>query len=912
MSRLVGRAALVEEIHARLASGRPVALHGPTGIGKSALLDEVEAHAASSGTRVLRARGAVAERSLRFAALQDLLDQVPGDVLAARPEEARVVGTGLVGRPLDPDAVHQVQRAWFRILGELAAAGPVLLLVDDAQWIDAESLAAIGYAGRRVAASAGLVSTWGPEPDGSAEVLPAADHLDVPALDSGDVVHLLGRHGVSPSAAQRICTQAGGLPALALALGGAAGADPTLLGRPSPTPASIVRMLHDRVASQPGEVRETLVHAALLHRPTMRHLVRAGRSDAEAHLEHATRAGLLTRREEEVRFTPPALAQVLAGAVPADRRAALHRRLGEVAATAAEQLRHRALADPAPDEGLAGELATAAEAALQRGDRELACELFLLAADRCPPALAALRVECLASCVEAGAPGNHADLIYRALDDLLAAEATPGQRVRVRLALVELAGTGTAMVEEVLTAALADAGAEPHLVADVLLQRARVHLRESRPRESERHAAEAVRILRRLGDQRAEALALPLLAAVRRWLGVGDHDAVLRRALSLPEPATPGMLHTSPRYMAARFAFYDDRLEESWEACLTMLAGVERGAGQDAVHLLRCLVETAARLGRCREALDYAARAQRVADDFELEAHPSWFITATAELVGGDLARARRLAEQGVVACEEAGDRRYLQRHLMVLGQALLRQGDARAAATALGRLREIERENGIGDPTVNRWRPDLVSALVVAGDLATAAEVVEETRAALAGRSEVAGTRAQLDRAAAELCLARGETDRAEELLASSERVCRELGLRIDLGRALLTRAHLERRRRRAAASREALAAAHEVFRDAHAAPWATQARSAARIPDPRPVGDGAPERDRGLDQLTATERRIARQVAEGASNREVAERLFLSVKTVEATLTRIYRKLGLRSRTQLAAYVLPGDGPA
>ena len=104
----------------------------------------------------------------------------------------------------------------------------------------------------------------------------------------------------------------------------------------------------------------------------------------------------------------------------------------------------------------------------------------------------------------------------------------------------------------------------------------------------------------------------------------------------------------------------------------------------DQVHLLRCLVEVGSRLGRCAEAMAYAARAARTAEEFDLEPHTGWFIAGVAELAGGDLARARTLAERGVRAAEEAGDTRYLQRHLLVLGQALLRSGEAEAARTAL------------------------------------------------------------------------------------------------------------------------------------------------------------------------------------------------------------------------------------
>ncbi len=168
--------------------------------------------------------------------------------------------------------------------------------------------------------------------------------------------------------------------------------------------------------------------------------------------------------------------------------------------------------------------------------------------------------------------------------------------------------------------------------------------------------------------------------------------------------------------------------------------------------------------------------------------------------------------------------------------------------------------------------------------------------RRAVDGRLGTDGLSAQLDRAEAEVLGARGDVDGALVLLDRAEKVCRDLGMRIDLGRALLTRAHLERRRRRAAAARSSLAAAESLFKELHAA---VVARPGRRPSSPAAAAPCSP-----AWSCSPTPRaRVAAEVARGASNREIAERLYVSVKTVEATLTRIYRKLEVRSRTQLAA---------
>ncbi len=898
MSRVVGRRTLLSEVSDLLGRGLSVALDGPTGIGKSALLDALET---GTDAHVLRANGAAAEHTLPFAALQDLVDQLPAALRSALPERVRGrLAEGLAGAGVTDEFRSQLCDSFRASLDELSAQRPVLLLLDDVQWLDPESACVIGYGRRRLPGRVGLVATVGPGA-GTGIDLTGLHHLEVPPLDAGDMVDLLGAHGLGAHVAQRLYVESAGLPSLALALCGAVGESPSLLGRPTPLPPSIERVLRDRFLALPDEVRETLEQAALLHRPTTRQLERAGRIEAGEHVRRATAAGLLTLAEESVRFTPPALRRVVVDAIPAVRRAGLHRALADAATGPAERMRHRALADPRPDADLALALGAAAQESAATGARELATELWLLAADRSPFDLAEERVEWLATAVETGALGNHVELVHRALADFLAATATPAQMVRVRLALPELAGSGVAAMDEVLTAALADAGDDDRLVAMVLLQRSRVALMESRPDEAARRAERAAELLHRAGDRAAESSALTTLAVAERWVGSGRHDAHLAAALALAGPGQTGVLHTSPAYIAARFALYDDRLDEAWSAFRAMLAQVERGAGMDQVHVLRCLVEVGVRLGRCREASEYAARAARVGQEFGLDLHTGWFITGLAELAGGDLERARSLAEHGVAAAEERGDTRYLQRHLLTLGQALLRTGDAQGARGALTRVRDVEQAHGISDPTANRWQPDLVAALVALGSLDEAEHLVEQSRRALEGRGGTTGVSAQLDRAEAELRIARGDVEGALVLLDRAARVCADLGLRVDLGRTLLTRAHAERRRRRAAAARTSLEAAHTLFAGLHALAWAGQV--ARELSPERGAVIEAPLAGR----LTDTEARIAREVAQGASNREIAERLHLSVKTVEATLTRVYRKLEVRSRTQLATLLQP-----
>ena len=330
-----------------------------------------------------------------------------------------------------------------------------------------------------------------------------------------------------------------------------------------------------------------------------------------------------------------------------------------------------------------------------------------------------------------------------------------------------------------------------------------------------------------------------------------------------------------------------------------MFAQVERGAGMDQVHLLRCLVEVGSRLGRCADAMAYAARAARTAEEFDLEPHTGWFITGVAELAGGDLGPGPHRSPSAA-----SPPRRRPATPATSSGTCWC--SARRCSAPARPRPR-APRSSGSAtiEATAGDRRPDRQPLAPRAGLRAWSRSatwprptiVLDAARRAVDGRLGTDGVSAQLDRAEAELLGARGDVEDALMLLDRSEKVCRDLGMRVDVGRTLLdprpprTPPPPGRRGpRRAGDGRGAVRRAPR-----HRLAWS---RSAPSSPG---AAAAAPS---GLDDLlTETEARVAAEVARGASNREIAERLYVSVKTVEATLTRIYRKLEVRSRTQLAA---------
>ncbi len=949
----MGRADLLASIEAALAAGGSIVLTGSSGIGKTAVMDALGVTAHQRGERVLRVAGAETERWISFAGLAELLGQVPEEFVAELPEPQRAAVNAVLLRGRSAGSGSRVRLArrlaWHALLERCAEASPVLVLVDDAQWLDAASADVIAFAARRTAGRrihAVVAERWPDREDeskaelsdvsadmpGDAEVesgtwrvaLPRGGRpprasalapvpvteMAVPPLGPADLAELLDLYGLPARTASKLHADSGGNPYLALALAGAF-ADRVAPGwRPAPLPQRIHALLQDRVGALPVEVRETLLTAALATRPTVELLLRAGRVDADHDIRLAAAAGLLVTDGSVVRFTPPAVATVVAESVTAAHRSAVHTGLSTVVTDAVERARHRALAAADPDAEVARSIVTAAENARRRGARGLAAELYLLGAERTPPELDAERLEWLVSAAELGAAAARPEIVNRAADAVLEADSLPAHRVRVRIAIIDLASQAISEMDEMFAAAMADANGDPALMAPLYFRLAWQAVIEGHPMRSEADADKAVSLARSVGDTTTEALALAIKAQVARVLGRRDYLTPLDEALALPQPELDGWLNLTPRYQAARFAVFDDRLEEARAELFRMLALVERGEGEELVGVLRSLAEVSAYAGRCRDALDFAGRALRVAQEAGLSPGPVWYTAAVAELAGGSLARASAFAERGWRASEQEHDAIHLGRNLHVLGQVLLRSGDARAGVEAMRRIRALEQKQGLAEPTMLRWHSDLATGLVAIGEHDEAEETIRSAREALLNRTHHAAVNARLDRADALLHAERGESEAGAALLSAAVRTFDELGQPVERGHTLLVLSQVERRRRRYAAARAAATEALAVLTRIGAKPWIEQAvRTLAWVDGTSPDAPSAPREPSGaLATLTATEARIAAMVREGASNREIATRMFLSVKTVEATLTRIYRKLGVRSRTQLSSR-LGGD---
>ncbi|WP_329620150.1 AAA family ATPase [Streptomyces sp. NBC_01255] len=822
-----------------------------------------------------------------------------------------------------------------RILRALACRGPVLLVVDGVQHIDADSADLLRFALHLAPPALRVVAVETPEPYGEAHepygeshraafrpedphathlwVPSEADVLLVPPLHADEIAELLIHHRLPSRMAGRIHRASGGNPRLALAVGRSL-ADArtpvhhaealTLSGRAR----DLARQL---LGAAPLPVRETLLLAALALRPSATLVRRAGRPTAEADLAAAERADLVSLAEDgSVTFTAGLLPSTLVHDACWAERSAGHAALAEVVDDPVEAVRHRALATDSPDEDLAAEVAAAADLARGRGNSALAAELALLAAESTPGRHGTRRIARLVDAAEEAARAARADLAIRAATDLLARDAAPADRVRARLAVLDTAGQGLTGLDEMYVHAMEDSEGDTALRAAVQLRLAvKYVLADGDPERSRAAAAESAALAASTGDPRTAAQALTVQARMDRALGSPDAEAVLAQARALELAERPLGIRNAAQILTIRHALFDGRLTDARDELGALLPLVQRrGSVEDAIELLSTLAEIESRIGPCPAAIAHAGQSLALTLEAGLSPGPAWYALALAETAGGSFARAASYARRSVQASEEEGDRVFLSRSRYALGRVQLVNGDVAAALETLRRVQANERAQSNVDPSMLRWHEELAEALLAndAGDEALALLAEVRPVAERLGRTTVL---LGCDRVHA-LCLAaEGRTDAAAELLTGTAERFGRAGLPLERGRALIALARVERRRRRRSAAQSALHEAASVFERAGAAPWLALAGDApaGAVGESSGGASGGEETLPALSALTEAELRLARLVGQGASNQEAAAKLYLSVKTVEARLTRIYQKLDVRSRAQLATALRP-----
>ncbi|WP_285635532.1 helix-turn-helix transcriptional regulator [Actinoallomurus iriomotensis] len=915
---LVGRGPLLEAARAQLAAGS-VLLTGPAGIGKSTLLSALAAEV--TGHRILRCSLSQTEHHLPFLGLIDLLADTGDEILHTLPAPQRAALESALLRHTDPVGERDglsLRMAVLATFRALCASGPVLIVVDDAQWLDAPSAELLAFIARRarglpLRALVGQRTGAGgsrPEPR---LCPPPVRAFDVPPMTAAEVTRLLGELELPRAVLAKVHRASGGNPFFAVELGRALAEHdgPLDPAAPLPVPDGLRSLMLGRLLALSSGARRTLLTACAAARPTLALLRGAGRPDADADLAEAREAGIVAPGEV-VRFTHPLLAAVLYAEAPERDRLAVHAALADVVTDPVERARHLALVAPGRDAEVAATLDEAAAAARRRGAPAAAARLGLLAADRTPRADEETGLR-LTAAEDALASGEFA-LARGIAEEVLAHASIPAERVRAWIVLLDSGGQALAELDDVFPRALADARDDPALLAPLRYRLAwRAWLVKGSAPRARDEAATAARLAAEAGDRRTEVLALTKQALAEFHTGRLEAERTLERALSGPQDPAIRFDHNGPVYLRHRHHLLHDRLEEARAELRSLTYAVrQRGAVEDLFMCLYGSAQVEIFRGRCDRALDLAEQCLRLAEDSELSRGPAWCAVAFAEAAGGALDRALAAAERAVAHSEDDGDLLFLPHSLHAAGHIRLLRGDAAGAADALRRVRRLERGQGLVEPAMRRWHADLAEALVATGASGEAAEVIEETRrdAVRLGRR---GVLAVLERASALVTAARGDLDGAVEGLTRAVETLAASPYPLEEGRARLELGRLRVRMDAPAPARESLRAAHRVFTRAKAAPWVAAVTAELDHLDvgaPRPTAEAD-----ALHTLTGVERRVAMLVADGATNREIATRLFVSVKTVEAALTRTYRKLGIRSRVdlaRLAAAHRTGDRPA
>jgi DNA-binding CsgD family transcriptional regulator len=909
---LIGRATelrTVADLLARLAGGGSGALMvaGSPGMGKTTLLGR--AYELAGKALVLEAQGIEAESTLAFAGLADLLRPLSGklDALPA-PQAAALAGALALGPPVPGDRLA-VSVATLGLLAAAAEVRPVLVIVDDAHWLDPSSLEAVLFAARRP--PAGVVLVLAKRDFGGRKV---SDHgLDVLHLDplpDDDALALLERVApdLAPSARASVTRTAAGNPLALEQLPGMLTEDQRhgrgSLVEPLIPGDTLEGAFAARASELPETTRVTLLMTAASSSVSFRPILDAGGSRAD--LERCESAGLLELGSDSVAFPHPLVrAAIYHRALPAERRAA-HRALAEVEPEA--RAWHLAAAAIGPDEQAAQALEEAAiVASTRRAPAEAADALERAARLSENPRLAFSRL--LGAGVFAMAAGRveSADaLLDEASQD--APDALSRGRVDHMRGLLLFWNSRVADAFATLEpAAVALAASDPAEAAPVLASAALVSTVAGHCTRALELAERAVGLL---GAEASEAARAPVFA-VHHWTlfvrGHGDRArAALNEATRLAETLDP----ISPEALVTHFGLNmqlanEDFAETRERTGALVAAARETGALMALPALLITICE-----------LDYRMGSWEGLDDLLEE---TAVLCQETKLIGGVafvlVNRARLAAAQGRAEdCEaHSGAAAVLGAAvgggvIEIYAEAALGFGDLGAghvdsALEHLERTEELTRLAGVEEPTIIPWAPDLIEAYV------RLERQVDADRVLKTLTRQAGGTGTRLAAAFEARCRGLVVAEGFDEhfLTALDHHDCAPL--RFERARTLLAFGSRLHRTKRRSEARERLREALETFNSIGAEPWSVRARAELRS------AGGGPKVPVEGAELSPSERRVAAAAADGLSTREVASKLFLSPKTVEFHLSRIYRKLGIRSRAGIAKALaaredtVPGD---
>lgn len=911
MQALVGRAGE----HARLdavvtgaaaGSGGALALVGEPGIGKSALLSAAVAQA-NGRVRVLTATGAEAERDLPYAALLSLLRPTLDRIGTLPAVQARALEGALAVGPPAPGDRLVVHAAALGLLSAAAAERPVLAIVDDAHWLDEASAAALLFAARRLDGEpVALLLALRPD-EGRWLDLRGVEELAVAGLSRKNAGVLLRRvtpgRTVPPEVVERLHAVTAGNP---LALLEAplhvppeqlSGRDP--LADPLTIGPGVQAGYRRRLARLPLATRTALLLAAASGAEPLDRILRAaddvgvGLSD----LEPAEADRLVEVTADAIRFRHPLVRAVAYQDAPAPARRRVHRALA-AHTTGARRASHLWASAAGPDPRAAGELEAAATDARQRTGwaaaalaMERAARLSAPGNERAGRLLVAAQDRLVA-----GEAARAADLAREALAE--AGELALVAELKALLGTIDmLAGSLEEGFHTLSAAGETIADSDPDRAAWMFATAALTCFMAARVPLGLGTSTRAYACAQRAGG-RTEQIVGVLHGCARILAGYDEGDGERPLIDAWPDvfddrillPGAPHLL--APLHTLAWLERYDD--VDAFAARVEAMAA-DRGA-VGALPLLRSgQLETDLRRGDWSLARARASEALRLAAETgqSLQRAIPICVLARIEAAMGLEKECRASVQQMLELALPAGGRSMAAFGEAALGLLELGLGRAARAVDHLDGAARLCEVGGQRDPSVVQHLPDRVEAHLRAGDVEGAEAALRQLEA-MAER-----TRRPWPLATAARC--RGllaDDDAFDEYFERAYALHGPAASPFELARTELCHGERLRRARRAREAREPLRAALERFEGLGAAPWAARARTALRA-----AGGGAnAPRGATTRTLTPQELEVALAVARGGTNREVAAAMFVSPKTIEVHLSRIFRKLQVRSRTELA----------
>jgi DNA-binding CsgD family transcriptional regulator len=879
-------------------------LEGEPGIGKTTIWRDLVRQARARGHRVLQARPAEPEQDLSFAALADLLRDVLPEVAGGLPEPQRVglkaaLLTGPSEAPVDP---RTTATALVTALLAIAAEHPVVIAIDDVQWLDRASERALEFALRRLPEASGvLLARRAGVPGPALGLLDALGREAVTAIQVGplapDAVRALVASEAPTLSRATIARVAGaslGNPFHALEITRAIRGREVPSNEPLPIPPSVQELVRERLGRLSVEARAAATAVAVLYRPSRDTLVATLEPDidVDAAVLAAEEAGVLAWEGERLRFTHPLLGSALYGELSTSRRRALHRRLAAAARDPEERAHHLVGSTPGADEAVALAVEEGAGLAERRGAVDAAADLFLAARDRTPPDHGdALARRSLGAARALLAAGDIA-AAKRLADDARTAAANPTLRAQA-LRILGIAATYAGTIEQRIAAheaALAEAEGDPGLWAQFLIdlgERITVD-----PWKAARNAEDAARVLRDRHDLGRLSQALIHQVMASAVLGHGASKELLDEVAGL-EAAAPARRVNSLVWSHWMDDAETTRARYELQVDLARQEGDELGVAELA-EFSAMLDFRAGNWDIAEQALEEACR--RLA---ELEIRgpftASFADRSVIDAHRGRIERARSTLLE-ILDGDVPQDTFWIAVCLSALGAVEFAAGDLGAADRAWTEMRRCALSVGWLEFPEDRSEPDHIEALLSLGEGDRARELLAhlEWRGRTIPRPWIDAT---LPRARALVAAADGRLDDALAMIEAAPDID---AFPFERARLQILRGRLERRAGRKLVARRSFEEALRVLVVLGAVPWVERVHEEVRRL-------GLRHGDR--HELTAMERRIAELTATGLTNRQVAAAAFVSRKTVEANLARVYGKLGITSRAELGARMAGGS---